>query len=173
MRLPLVFLATLLCGCNITFTTTIKGKSTIEGSPLGGFFDLFPQMNSFSSIDFNANQDFQNNNAQKQHVKEAKVTSFTLKITEPNNQNYDFLDSVAFAVNSPGNNESQLAHKEGIPSLNLGAPNPTLTLDVPGEDISAHIRADTVTFVSSGKGRQPGQDVTVEATVTLLIGVGL
>ena len=177
MRLALVLSALVLTGCDgalITFSTTIKGSATIQGSPLGGLFNLFPQMNSFSNLNFDQNQDFKNNNAQKSHVKTAKVTSFTLKITDPNNQGYDFLDSVKFSVESQGNNTSELAHKDGVAQLSgLQAPNPTLVLDVPGHDIAAHIRADEVTFASSGSGRQPNQDVTVEAAVTLLIGAGL
>jgi hypothetical protein len=176
MRLALVLSSLLLTGCNgvlVTFTTTIKGTTTLQGSPLGGFFSLFPQVNNFNDLNFDDNQDFKNNNAQKAHVKTAKVTSFTLKITDPANQNYDFLDSVKFSVESPSNNTTELAHKDGIASLGLAAPNPTLVLDVPGEDIAAHIRADDVTFSSSGSGRQPNDNVTVEANVTLLIGAGL
>jgi hypothetical protein len=130
-------------------------------------------VNNFNDLNFDDNQDFKNNNAQKAHVKTAKVTSFTLKITDPNDQNYDFLDDVKFSVQSPNNNTTELAHKTGIAQLGLVAPNPTLVLDVPGEDIAAHIRADDVTFSSSGSGRQPNENVTVEANVTLLIGAGL
>lgn len=176
MRLLLVLSALSLTGCDgvlVTFSTTLKGSSTVQGSPLGGVFDLFPQVSGFSNLNFDDNQDFKNNNAQKSHVKTAKVTSFTLKITDPNTQSYDFLDSLKFSVESPGNNTTELAHKDGIAQLGLAAPNPTLVLDVPGEDIAAHIRADDVTFATSGNGHQPNQDVTVEASVTLLIGAGL
>ncbi len=176
MRLALVLSSLLLTGCNgvlVTFTTTIKGSTTIQGNPVPSIFNLFPQVNNFNDLNFDDNQDFKNNNAQKAHVKTAKVTSFTLKITDPNDQNYDFLDDVKFSVESPGNNTTELAHKTGIAQLGLAAPNPTLVLDVPGEDIAAHIRADDVTFSSSGSGRQPNQNVTVEANVTLLIGAGL
>lgn len=176
MRLALLLSALLLTGCDgvlVTFSTTIKGSTTLQGNQLGGLLTLFPQMNSFNNLNFDNNQDFKNNNAQKSHVKTAKVTSFTLKITDPNDQNYDFLDTVKFSVQSPDNNTTELGHKDGIAQLGLAAPNPTLVLDVPGDDIAAHIRADDVTFTSSGSGRQPNQNVTVEAAVTILIGAGL
>ncbi len=175
MRTSLLLLALLLSGCDgplVTFTTQLKAQASLDGcSLLTCALNVFPQMVGFANLDFDSNQDFQNNNAQKQHVKTAKVTSFTLKISAPNDQDYAFLDSLSFAVASDGT-ETQLAYKDDIAGLGLKAPNPTLVLELPGEDIAHHIRADQVSFLSSGRGRQPANDTTIEASVTLLVGVG-
>ncbi len=171
----LVFL-TALTGCEapITFTTQLRAETTIAGGgPLISLLDAFPQMSSFANIDFNTNDDFENNSTEKQFVKLAKVTSFTLKILSPNDQDFGFLDSLTFSIGSDAGADTVVATKQNISELELAAPHPTLVLDVPGEDIAHHIRADTVSFITSGTGRKPVNDTTVEATVDLYIGAGL
>ncbi len=173
MRRLFLVTALALVGCGpLTFTTQLKGEATIAGSPLGSTLNLFPQLGSFSNIDFDQNQDFKNNNAQRSHVKETKVTSFTLRIVSPTDQDFSFLETLEFAVKS-GDTETVIARKEGIAALNLKAPNPTLVLDLPGEDMSQHVRAESFTIISRGNGRQPSADVRLEATVKFLVGVGL
>lgn len=173
MRRLFAVFALVLTGCgNFTFTTQLKGEAAVQGSPLGGALNLFPQLGSFSNIDFDQNQDFKNNNANRDMVKETKVTSFTIRITSPSNQDFSFLESVEFAVKS-GDGETVIARKSGVAALGLKAPNPTLVLDLPGEDISQHVRAERFTIISRANGRQPNQDVGLEATVKFLVGVGL
>ncbi len=168
--LPL--LASLTACGPLAFTTQLKGETSIQGSPLGGTLNLFPSLASFSNIDFDQNQDFKNNNTERKYVKETKVTSFTIRVVTPNDQDFSFLDAVEFAVKS-GDTETVIAKKSDIGALNLRAPNPTLVLDLPGEDIAQHVRAENFTIISRGNGRQPTQDVRLEATVKFLVGVGL
>lgn len=171
-RLFAVF-ALVLTGCgNFTFTTQLKGEATIQGSPLGGVLNVFPRLGSFSNINFDQNQDFKNNDANRSMVKETKVTSFVIRVVSPNDQDFSFLESVEFAVKS-GDTETVIAKKSGINTLGLKAPNPTLVLDLPGEDISQHVRSENFTIISRATGRQPNQDVSLEATVKFLVGVGL
>lgn len=165
--------ALVLTGCgNFTFTTQLKGEASIQGSPLGGVLNVFPQLGSFSNINFDQNQDFKNNDARRDMVKETKCTSFAIRIVSPSDQDFAFLESLEFAVKS-GDTETVIARKTGINTLGLKAPNPTLILDLPGEDISQHVRAENFTIISRATGRQPNQDVSLEATVKFLVGVGL
>ena len=59
-----LFLASVavLTGCGpVPFTTQMKGEAVVQGSPLGAFFNVFPQIGSFAGIDFDQNQDFKTN----------------------------------------------------------------------------------------------------------------
>ena len=163
----------LLTACGpITFTTSMKGEAVIEGSTLGQFFNVFPQLGGFANIDFDTNQDFKNNNADRDHVKSMKVTALTLRIVSPSTQDFGFLETLEFAVKS-GDLEQKMASKTGIDGLPLQAPNPTLELDLINADIGAFVRASSMTIVTRGTGRQPAQDTRLEATVKFLVGVGL
>jgi hypothetical protein len=163
-----------LTGCTpmVVFDTDLKGQATVQGSPLGQILNVFPQVGNFSNLDFNQNQDFKNNNADRMHVKSMKAKSFTIKIVSPNSQDFSFLDSLEFAVSAEGLSEAKVAGKTNIGSLGLAAPNPTLTLDVEDTDLSAYVRANAFTITSRGNGRQPAQDVTLEANVKFSVGVG-
>lgn len=160
------------CG-PIMFSTELKGQATVQGSTLGQLLSVFPQVGGFADLNFDQNADFQNNKAQRQHVKSMKATSFTITIASPNSQDYAFLDSIEFAAKADGVAEAKIASKSNIGSLGLAAPNPTLTLDVESTDLSAFVRAPTMTIISRGTGRQPSQDTTLEAKVKFDVGVGL
>jgi len=168
---PLAALAFSACG-PITFTTQLTGSGTVQGNPLGGLLNAFPTLSSFASIDFNQNQDFKNNNAAKDKVKSVRVKSLTLQITAPNDQGFGFLDSVQFVAEANGQ-RAVFASKSGIASLGLNPPNPTLTLELADVDLASYVRADTVTLALEGSGRPPPKDTTLEAKVSLLVGVGL
>lgn len=60
-------------------------------------------------MNFDQNQDFKNNNAQRSAVKSMKVKSFTLRIASPANQDFSFLDSIEFAAQADGVPEQKVA----------------------------------------------------------------
>lgn len=155
----------------VTFATEQKGEAVIQGNPLGSVLGVFPQMGGFSNIDFDQNQDFKNNSAERHLVQSARVTSLTLRIVSPVDQDFRFLDSVEFAVKA-ADQEQRIAAKADVSRLELPPPNPTLVLDVADADIAEFIRASSVTFIVRGSGRQPTKDTRLEASVKLLIGVG-
>lgn len=160
------------CG-PITFTAGLKGEATLAGSPLGNLLSVFPQVGNFSNLDFNQNQDFKNNNAARERVKSMTVTSFTIRISSPNNQDFDFLDSLEFFAKTDGQPEAKIAGKLNISSLNLVAPNPTLVMDLEPVDLSPYVRASTMSITVKGTGRQPPQDTTLAADGKFLVGLGL
>jgi hypothetical protein len=163
----------LLSGCGpLTFSTQVKGSGTVQGSPLGALVSVFPSLSSFTNIDFNQNQDFKNNNASRDHVLHVKVTQLTLQVTSPTDQDFSFLDSVAFAASANGQ-QVVIAQKSGIAALNLAAPTPTLTLDLTDVDLADEVKADAMSIVLSGRGHQPPKDTTLEASVKLDVAVKL
>lgn len=173
MRLSFLSLAFVLVGCGpITFNTELKGEAVIQGSQLGALLGAFPQLSGFSNINFDDNQDFKNNDARKANVKSLKVTELSLRIVSPSTQDFSFLQSLEFYARA-GDQETKVAGKTGIDQLNLAAPNPTLTLDVVDAELVQYLQAPTMTIVTRGTGRQPPQETRLEATLKLLVGVGL
>ncbi|MFZ5441871.1 MAG: hypothetical protein ACOZQL_17840 [Myxococcota bacterium] len=173
VRIASILAVAALCGCGpIPFNAQVKGETVVEGSPLGQVLSVFPQLGGFANIDFNANEDFKNNDATRDRVKSMKVTSFTLRIVSPADQDFRFLESLEFAVRS-GDLEQKIASKSGIDTLPLNAPNPTLTLDLVDTDLASFVRSPAMTIVSRGTGHQPAKDTRIEATVKFVVGVGL
>lgn len=167
---PILFLG---CGGSlVTFDTQMKGTATVQGSALGQLLGNFPQANGFTSIDFSNNQDFKNNNTSRDKVKSVRVTSLSLQITSPNNQDFRFLDSIEFSVKADGK-EQKVATKTGIASLGLAAPNPTLNLDLIDADLAEYVRSSAFSVVTSGTGRQPAQDTQIEIAIKFTVGAGL
>lgn len=171
MRALFLSTAALACACGpIPFTTEMKGEAVIQGSPLGQFFNVFPPLSGFANFDFDSNQDFKNHDATRALVKTMKVTSLTLRIVSPPSQDFSFLESLEFAAKS-GDLEEKIASKAGIDMLGLGAPNPTLKLDVVNVDLAAFVRAPTMSIITRGTGHQPAQETRVEATVKFQVGL--
>lgn len=162
-----------LCSCApLEFGAEVKGEATIAGSVLGQVLGAFPMVGGFANIDFNQNQDFKNNNADRERIKTMRLTGLTLKITSPSDQDFRFLDSLEFAV-KVGDQEQKVAGKTGIDSLPLSAPNPTLGLDLVDVDVASFARSSSMTLISRGSGRQPAKDTTIEVIVRVVVGVGL
>lgn len=170
MRSLLVSAAILFCtACGpLPFTTTIKGEAVVQGSPLGQFFNVFPPLSGFSNLDFDQNQDFKNNDANRAAVKTMKVTSFDLRIVSPASQDFSFMQTLEFDVKA-GDKEQKVAGKTGIDMLGLMAPNPTLKLDVVDVDLSEFIHAANFSIITRGTGHQPPEDTRLEATVKFAI----
>lgn len=163
----------LLAGCGpIPFKATVQGETTVTGSSLGSLLTLFPQVGGFTNLDFDQNQDFQNNDASRAHVKTMKVTKFELKIISPATQDYSFLDTLRFSLHA-ADESTEVASKTGIASLDIPTPNATLLLDLDDVDVASYVRAAEVTISSSGTGRQPPQDTRIAATIDFEVGLGL
>jgi hypothetical protein len=173
MRSTLLLCLLWLSACGpITFTTGLQGDAQLPGSPLGSLLSVFPQVGNFTNLDFGQNQDFKNNNAARERVKSMTLTSFTLRISAPNDQDFSFLDSLEFFAKADGQ-EAKIAGKTNIRALDLMAPNPTLVLDVETVDLSPFVRAASMSITVKGTGRQPAKDTTLSADAKFLVGVGL
>lgn len=164
-----MLLTTAACG-PLPFSTQTKGEAVIQGSPLGQFFNVFPPLSGFANLDFDQNQDFKNNDANRTLVKSMKVTSFTLRVVSPSTQDFSFMQSLEFAVKS-GDREQKIASKDGIDMLGLAAPNPTLKLDVVDVELADFVHAPTFSIITRGTGHQPPEETRLEATVKFLVGV--
>jgi hypothetical protein len=169
---PLILTAALFCtACGpLPFTTQVKGEAVVQGSPLGQFFNVFPPLSGFSNLDFDQNQDFKNNDANRAAVKSMKVTSFEIRIVSPPTQDFSFLQTLEFAVKA-GDKEQKIAGKTGIDTLGLMAPNPTLKLDVVEAELAEFIHAPMFSIITRGTGRSPPEDTRLEATVKFAVAI--
>lgn len=166
-------LALSLAGCGpITFATEVKGEGVVPGSVLGGALNAFPVLGNLAAIDFDENQDFKANGATRARVSSLKVESFTVKVLEPADQDFSFLDQLQ-VYGKAGDEEILIAEKNGIASLNLPPPNPTLTLDVTNKELVTLLAAPQVSIVLRGKGRQPALDTRLEARAKVRVGLKL
>ncbi|WP_186001717.1 MULTISPECIES: hypothetical protein [Corallococcus] len=158
-----------------SFTTEIQGEVTVPASPTGKptLLNAFPAISSFSSLDFNENQDFKNRDVTKDEVSRVQVRSLKLKVLSPNDQGFDFLDSLE-AVARAGNSESRFAARDGIAALELSPPNPTLSLKTDGSvDLRPYVAAPSMAILLRGTGRLPEREVRLQATVVLEVEGGL
>lgn len=158
-----------------SFTTEVRGEATVPASPSGTstLLNAFPAISSFSSLDFNENQDFKNRGVTKDEVTRVQVKRMTLKVLSPNDQDLGFLDSLE-AVARAGNSESRFASREGIAGLGLNPPNPTVGLNTDGSlDLRPYVAAPSMAIILRGTGRLPERDVRVQATVELEVEGGV
>ena len=64
----------------------------------------------------NSSQEFENNNTNAKLVKEVKLKSLTLTITNPSQQNFNFLKTIRIYISSTNSNEIELASLESVPA---------------------------------------------------------
>jgi hypothetical protein len=155
------------CGANV-FPVEVTGESTIRGDPTPLVPDLLGAFNigSFSNIDFNQTQEFQNQGVTKDQVESVKTDYIQLKIVSPDTQDFSFLESLQFFA-QVGDQEVLVAEKMGIDQLDLRPPNPVLELDVTDAELQPFVVAPAMSIVVRGKGRLPPQETRLEARVGL------
>lgn len=172
--LPVCALVSLVACAPPSFTAEVKGETTVSADPTGvaNLLEAFPAIGSFSSLDFNQNQDFENQGVTKEQVSSAKLKSLQLKILAPPDMDFSFLDTLEFKAKA-GDREVLVASKRDISKLGLKAPNPVLEMDLTGVELQPFITAPSMSLTVSGKGRMPSKDVRLQATVTLDVQVRL
>jgi hypothetical protein len=162
-----------LAGCApLQFTAEVKGETTIPGSLLPGVLDAIPGIGSFTTLDFDQNQDFQNQGVTKEQVASAKLKSLQLKILAPSDQDFSFLDELVFFARA-GDREVKVASRSNISQLELAAPHPVLEMKLEDEELQPFITAPSMSIVVRGKGRMPPKEVRLQAVVKLDVQVKL
>lgn len=155
-----------------SFTTEVKGETTVTGSTSpGGVLNAFPAVSSFANLDFDQNQDFKNQGVTKDDVESVKLKSLSVRVLGPDDVDLGFLDSLEFFARA-GDQEVRIARKDDIPRLGLRPPNPVLVLDVENVDLQPYVTAPSMSIIVRGKGRVPAQDVRLQASVVLEVGLG-
>lgn len=171
--LVLVLVLVVASGCGLNeFDLTQSGTTTVPGSTLlGGVLGNLPAAQGLTNFDVSQSQEFKNQNTEKKYVRKARLTSFSLRITAPADQDFAFLDSLQFFAEANGT-KTRVAHAEGIARQGLKAPNPTLVLTLDDVDLTPVVKADTMSITTAVTGRQPSKDTALEAKVVMHLTVG-
>ncbi len=152
------------CRPTVYFETTVQGASTVQGSPLGGLLGQFPAMSQFTNMDLSQTQDFQNQGITKNDVSSVKLKQFNLQITSPNDEDFSWLQSIAFTATADGRSD-QVASKSNVNQLPLKAPNPAFDLDLADVELAPYVTAPSMSITATATGQMPPQNTTVQATV--------
>ena len=172
-RVLLLLVSLLLAGCQLNeFVTRITGETTVPGSASAQTTELaaLPPFGEFSEIDFASNPDLAREGVSLADINKATVSALTLQIESPSDQDFGFLDDVAFYAKT-GDQKVLVAEKHEIAKLGLGGRNPTLELDVTGADLTPFVTAASMSLLVEGHGRTPLRDVKLKANVDFEIRV--
>src|SRR5215211_2497257 len=155
-------LALVACEPNV-FPVEVKGESTIQGdpSPIPGLLTAFQPIGSFTNIDFNQTQEFQNQGITKEQVKSVRPDYVRLKILTPDTQDFSFLDWIQFYARAGDLEDVLVAEKHDIGQLGLKAPNPVLSLEVSQEELQPFVTARSMSIVVRGSGNFPQEDTKI------------
>lgn len=172
--LPVCALFSLMACAPPSFVAEVKGETTVPGDPTGisVLLDAFPAIGSFTNLDFDQNQDFQNQGVTKEQVSSVKLRSLRLQVLAPADQDFSFLDTLEFYAKT-GDREVLVAQKKNIASLGLKAPNPVLSMDLEDVELQPFITAPSMSISVRGRGRKPSKDVRLQADVQLDVEVRL
>src|SRR3954467_4843741 len=101
LALLLALLSGLPTGCSslLSFDVDSSGTTTISG---GGLLSGLPGFSGFNNLSFSQSQQFANNNTNKDHISEARLTRLTLKVTSPAGADLSFLSKIDFFIEAPG-----------------------------------------------------------------------
>lgn len=150
----LTLFAVVLSGCSslLSFDVQQSGQTTIQGGGLLGSL-------GFGSFSFNQSQDFQNNNTNKDHISECRLTKLTLKVVS--GSDLGFLQSITFYVSAPNLPKQKIASKTAIGAVR------TVDLDLENVDIAQYAKSDQFSITTDAAGSAPAQTTTIEADLTL------
>lgn len=106
-----------------------------------------PFVVSTPDVTTNSSQEFQNNNTKANLVKEIRLQSLKLNITDPSGQTFAFLKSIHIYISTTSSNEIELAYLDNISATTSSIElTPTLAkLDAYVKSSSYNLRTEVVT----------------------------
>lgn len=151
-------LGMLVC-CNSVdnFDVPVDAETTI---PAATILDQLLEPFSFGaleSIDFT--QELKNQGVSKSDVDSVHLKSFTLTITGPAGQTFDFMDSISFSVETDGQAKTLVAKLDSIPK---GATKIDLTVET-GLELAPYVVAPNMRMTTSVQGKRPMQETKIAA----------
>lgn len=149
--------------CGLYFETDVKGRSTVQGSPLGGVLSAFPALAGFQSFDVSQTSEFQNKGIKKEDVNSVQLKRLTLKITAPDDMDFSWMSSIRFSAEASGKKDL-VAQKNDVDKLGLKAPNPSFDCDVLDVELMPYLVAPSMAITTDVAARLPRVDTTLEAT---------
>lgn len=157
-----LFLSLTLVSCDavddlLTFTISNEASIKINStSPIN-----LPSEIITPDVTTNSSAEFENNKTKASLVKDVKLRSLTLSITDPANQSFTFLKSVHLYISTSDSDEIELAYKDNIMST-------TNTIDLICTDkrLDQYLKADSYKIRTQVTLKETlTKDVTVKADI--------
>ncbi|OWP64372.1 hypothetical protein CDA63_04890 [Hymenobacter amundsenii] len=155
---PLLVAALLLGSCKkidklLTFYIEDSQSVKISGGfPLGQVVPLTPV-----SVTTRSEEKFKNENTNANLVKDVKLDRLTLTISDPNSENFDFLQSINIYISTNQSNKILLASQDNVPTgVN------TIQLTPTTQKLDIYVKASSYTLSTEAKIRKPiSRDITI------------
>jgi hypothetical protein len=158
--LPFFILTLFLSSCNIIddlLTFSIDNQTTFKiasGFPLGTAFSVVTP-----EVTTNSSATFENNNTKADLVKDVKLTSLKLTITNPTDKSFSFLKSVTLYISTDANDEIELAYLEDI-----NATTNSIDLIPSQAKLDKYIKASSYKIRTKATIKETlAQDITIKA----------
>ncbi|GHA63295.1 hypothetical protein [Pontibacter akesuensis] len=139
----------------LTFYIDEDETFTIDSSfPIGRLVPITP-----FTVPTNSEETFKNNQTRAELVKDVSLNKLTLVITDPQQQNFDFLDEIELYISSENQPEVKIAFLEEVP---MGATQ--LELKSTNAKLDEYIKGESYTIRTKAALRKPvSQDITIKA----------
>ncbi|MET0404286.1 MAG: hypothetical protein ABW123_17885 [Cystobacter sp.] len=156
-----------------SFEVELKGETFVPASPdpdSNTTFDAFPGIGSFTDLDFDKTQDFQNQGITREDVASARLVSFRLKVLSPERQDFSFLSWLECYARAK-DQEVLVASLYNIPALHLSGPYPVLELKVRDAELQPLLASPALSLLIRSQGVMPEREVRLQADVKLEVKV--
>ncbi|MCH8553294.1 MAG: hypothetical protein LAT62_15250 [Natronospirillum sp.] len=155
----------LLVACNAAreltnISVTIISEEEVQGS---GGLPLGDLLGGFGSFDVTESENFQNSDATRNNLESSSLASFTLRVTDPDQQDLDFIDEMKVFIDANGEEKSLIAWYDDFESDQREA-----TFNrVEDVDLTDYLRAEEAEIVTETEGSPPQFDTTLEVEMVL------
>lgn len=145
------------CGGIDNIDVPVDAEATIPAaSILDQLLDPF-NFAGFDNIDFS--QELKNQGVTKSDVDSVHLQTFTLAVKAPAGQNFDFMDSISFSVETQGQPKAVVAKLDSVPK---GATTLDLTVEKSLE-LAPYVVAPSMRMTTSVVGKRPMQETKISA----------
>jgi hypothetical protein len=155
----MVLCSLLTCSDVDNFTVEVSSQTMVPSATvleqLLGEIDFA----GFDNIMFDDTQEFQNEGVSKDQVDSVRLVSLRLTISDPPDDQFDFLDSIRFFVEAEGLPRVQIAELDPVPD-GLGE----IEIDVDSSvELQPYVVAPSMTLTTEVEGQRPANETTVDA----------
>ena len=140
----------------LTFTISNESNMTVNStSPVNLPFNV-----PCPEVTTNSSQQFENNKTSAKYVKDIRLKSLQLNITNPSGQTFAFLKSIHIYISTNSSNEIELAFMDNISSTTN-----TISLTATQAKLDDYIKAPSYSLRTSVVTRQvPTQNIDIKIT---------
>jgi len=158
-----------LTGCSNAdnFDVPVDAEATIPAATILDQLLDPVTFGALESIDFT--QELKNQGVSKSDVDSVHLESFSLSITAPTGQTFDFMQSITFSVETSGQPQAVVAKLDSVPK---GAATINLAVEK-GLELAPYVVAPSMRMTTSVQGKRPTQETKVAAHLVFDIDVNV